>query len=66
MLIGSKCYDIDECVLNSGKGLCSYICINYVGWYKCECFFGYYFISDYKICHVFDCNSFVLFFNLCL
>ena len=65
MLIGSKCYDIDECAPNSGKGPCSHICTNHAGWYKCECPSGYYLTSDHKTCHAFDCNSPASLFNSC-
>lgn len=35
----TKCEDIDECAEN--PGICSQICINEVGRYKCECEPGY-------------------------
>merc|ERR1712168_649095 len=34
---GGPCEDIDECILNDGKGPCSDKCGNTIGGYKCSC-----------------------------
>lgn len=65
MLIGKKCYDINECTPNGGKGPCSHICKNKPGSYDCECPTGYYLTSDSQTCHAFDCNDPASLFNSC-
>ncbi|XP_029163195.1 uncharacterized protein LOC114934665 isoform X1 [Nylanderia fulva] len=34
---GNKCVDIDECLLNNGRGPCQDTCRNLMGGYKCSC-----------------------------
>ncbi|KAJ7391375.1 hypothetical protein OS493_018418 [Desmophyllum pertusum] len=63
---GNKCYDINECAPNGGKGPCSHICKNTVGSYYCECPAGYYMsTSDSHQCLAYDCGDPAALFNAC-
>lgn len=50
MLADEKsCEDIDECLLTEGT-ICSQICINSAGSYKCDCYKGYSLRKDEITC----------------
>ncbi|XP_010900162.2 collagen and calcium-binding EGF domain-containing protein 1 isoform X1 [Esox lucius] len=44
------CLDIDECASNDNMTVCSQICVNTPGSYKCECERGYFLEDDGKTC----------------
>lgn len=46
-----NCEDIDECVKNSGKGDCDYVCVNFDGLFCCLCVEGFYLGMDGLICY---------------
>ncbi|VDI41566.1 Hypothetical predicted protein, partial [Mytilus galloprovincialis] len=46
--VGSRCEDINECLINNGG--CSYNCRNLNGSYQCSCRSGYELASDRKTC----------------
>ncbi|XP_062334618.1 collagen and calcium-binding EGF domain-containing protein 1 isoform X2 [Osmerus eperlanus] len=45
------CLDIDECA-SKNETMCSQVCVNSVGSYRCECEHGYFLEEDKKTCTV--------------
>eukprot|EP01125_Pyxidicula_operculata_P013176 TRINITY_DN4359_c0_g2_i3.p1 TRINITY_DN4359_c0_g2~~TRINITY_DN4359_c0_g2_i3.p1 ORF type:complete len:1736 (-),score=241.48 TRINITY_DN4359_c0_g2_i3:164-5371(-) len=53
-LTNNRCIDINECTDCKTCDKCEQVCVNYDGWYRCDCWGGYRLISN-KSCTEKDC-----------